>query len=49
MLRYIGFLVLDFYRNMIKGGIYIYLNIVKDLNGKLWLFYECNFMVFIVE
>jgi len=47
--RYIGSLVSDFHRNMIKGGIYIYPNTSKDPNGKLRLLYECNPMAFIAE
>lgn len=47
--RYIGSLVSDIHRNMIKGGIYIYPNTAKDPEGKLRLLYECNPMAFIVE
>ncbi|MAT90159.1 MAG: class 1 fructose-bisphosphatase [Flavobacteriaceae bacterium] len=47
--RYIGSLVSDFHRNMIKGGIYIYPNTAKDPNGKLRLLYECNPMAFLAE
>ena len=47
--RYIGSLVPDFHRNMIKGGIYIYPNTSKNPNGKLRLLYECNPMAFIAE
>jgi fructose-1,6-bisphosphatase I len=47
--RYIGSLVSDFHRNMIKGGIYIYPNTAKDPSGKLRLLYECNPMAFIAE
>lgn len=47
--RYIGSLVSDFHRNMIKGGIYIYPQTAKDPNGKLRLLYECNPMAFIAE
>ena len=47
--RYIGSLVSDFHRNMIKGGIYIYPNTSKDPNGKLRLLYECNPMAMIAE
>ena len=47
--RYIGSLVSDFHRNMIKGGIYIYPSTSKDPNGKLRLLYECNPMAFIAE
>jgi len=47
--RYIGSLVSDFHRNMIKGGIYIYPNTSKNPNGKLRLLYECNPMAYIAE
>ena len=47
--RYIGSLVSDYHRNMIKGGIYIYPSTAKDPNGKLRLLYECNPMAFIAE
>ncbi|WP_268224809.1 class 1 fructose-bisphosphatase [Sinomicrobium oceani] len=47
--RYIGSLVSDFHRNMIKGGIYLYPKSSKSQNGKLRLLYECNPMAFIAE
>lgn len=47
--RYIGSLVSDFHRNMIKGGIYIYPSTSQSPNGKLRLLYECNPMAFIAE
>lgn len=47
--RYIGSLVSDFHRNMIKGGIYIYPSTSKNPKGKLRLLYECNPMAFIAE
>lgn len=47
--RYIGSLVSDFHRNMIKGGIYIYPNTSKNPEGKLRLLYECNPMAFLAE
>jgi fructose-1,6-bisphosphatase I len=47
--RYIGSLVADFHRNLLKGGIYIYPSTSKDVNGKLRLMYECNCLAFIVE
>jgi fructose-1,6-bisphosphatase I len=47
--RYIGSLVADFHRNMLKGGIYIYPGTAKDPNGKLRLIYECNALAFIAE
>src|SRR5690554_2204239 len=48
-LRYIGSLVSDIHRNILKGGIYIYPKSSKASNGKLRLLYECNPMAFIVE
>lgn len=47
--RYIGSLVSDFHRNMIKGGIYFYPTSAKAAKGKLRLLYECNPMAFIAE
>jgi len=47
--RYIGSLVSDFHRNMIKGGIFIYPKSSLSNNGKLRLLYECNPMAFIAE
>lgn len=48
-LRYIGSLVSDFHRNLIKGGIYIYPTTLSSPKGKLRLMYECNPMAMIVE
>lgn len=47
--RYIGSLVSDFHRNMIKGGIYIYPKHSLASEGKLRLLYECNPMAFLAE
>jgi len=47
--RYIGSLVSDFHRNMIKGGIYLYPKSSVNEAGKLRLLYECNPMAFIAE
>ncbi len=47
--RYIGSLVADFHRNMIKGGIYIYPSTSSSPNGKLRLLYECNPVAFLAE
>lgn len=47
--RYIGSLVADFHRNMLKGGIYMYPSTSKAPNGKLRLLYECNPLAFIAE
>ncbi|MDT8414374.1 MAG: class 1 fructose-bisphosphatase [Flavobacteriaceae bacterium] len=47
--RYIGSLVSDIHRNMIKGGIYLYPQTAVSPQGKLRLLYECNPMAFIIE
>jgi len=47
--RYIGSLVADFHRNLLKGGIYMYPSTAKVPNGKLRLLYECNALAFVVE
>lgn len=47
--RYIGSLVSDIHRNILKGGIYIYPQSSKYKNGKLRLLYECNPIAFIAE
>ncbi|MFN5440982.1 MAG: class 1 fructose-bisphosphatase, partial [Flavobacteriia bacterium] len=47
--RYIGSLVADFHRNLIKGGIYIYPAVPSAPQGRLRLLYECNPLAFIAE
>ncbi|VEI62754.1 Fructose-1,6-bisphosphatase class 1 [Serratia fonticola] len=47
--RYIGSLVADFHRNLLKGGIYIYPSTASHPQGKLRLLYECNPMAFLAE
>ena len=47
--RYIGSLVADFHRNLLKGGIYIYPATSKSPKGKLRLLYEANSLAFIAE
>ena len=47
--RYIGSLVADFHRNLLKGGVYIYPPTAKSPNGKLRLVYECNALAMIIE
>lgn len=47
--RYIGSLVADFHRNLIKGGIYMYPSTDTAPKGKLRLLYECNPLAFIAE
>ncbi len=47
--RYIGSMVADVHRNLIKGGIFMYPGTADKPNGKLRLLYECNPFAFIVE
>ena len=47
--RYIGSLVADFHRNMIKGGMYMYPSTAAAPTGKLRLLFECNPMAFLAE
>ena len=47
--RYIGSMVADVHRNLIKGGIFMYPATLDKPRGKLRLLYECNPFAFIVE
>ncbi len=47
--RYIGSLVADFHRNLIKGGIFLYPADSVNPEGKLRLIYECAPMAFLAE
>lgn len=47
--RYIGSMVADIHRTLIKGGIFIYPHSSRYPNGKLRLMYECNPLSFIIE
>ena len=47
--RYIGSLVADFHRNLLKGGIYLYPATAKAPKGKLRLLYEANPLAFLAE
>jgi fructose-1,6-bisphosphatase I len=47
--RYIGSMVADVHRNLVKGGIFMYPGTTDKPNGKLRLLYECNPFAFIVE
>ncbi len=47
--RYIGSMVSDIHRNLIKGGIFMYPAIMDKPKGKLRLMYECNPCGFILE
>jgi fructose-1,6-bisphosphatase I len=46
--RYIGSMVADVHRNLIKGGIFMYPGTIDKPKGKLRLLYECNPFAFIV-
>jgi fructose-1,6-bisphosphatase I len=47
--RYIGSMVADVHRNLLKGGIFMYPTTRDKPKGKLRLMYECNPFAFIVE
>lgn len=47
--RYIGSMVADLHRTLIKGGIFMYPADAKNANGKLRLLYECNPMAYLIE
>ena len=47
--RFIGSLVADFHRNMLKGGIFIYPTTADRPKGQLRLIYECNPIAFIAK
>ncbi len=47
--RYIGSMVADLHRTLIKGGLFMYPSDSKNPNGKLRLIYECNPMSYIIE
>lgn len=47
--RYIGSMVADMHRTLIKGGIFMYPADKSNKNGKLRLQYECNPMAFLME
>jgi fructose-1,6-bisphosphatase I len=47
--RYIGSMVADLHRNLIKGGVFIYPVTASAPKGKLRLVYECNPMAFVIE
>ena len=48
-LRYVGSLVADFHRNLLKGGIFLYPSDTKSPEGKLRLMYEANPLGFVAE
>ena len=47
--RYIGSMVADVHRNLIKGGIFMYPGTTDKPKGKLRLLYECNPFAYITE
>jgi fructose-1,6-bisphosphatase I len=47
--RYVGSMVADLHRNLIKGGIFMYPGTIEKPEGKLRLMYECNPFAYIVE
>lgn len=48
-LRYVGSLVADFHRNLLKGGVFLYPEDIKRPEGRLRLMYEANPLGYIVE
>ena len=47
--RYVGSLVADFHRTLLRGGVFLYPETLKAPNGKLRLLYEANPMAFLAE
>jgi len=47
--RYIGSLVADFHRTLIRGGVFLYPGSTKAPQGKLRLLYEANPLAFVAE
>jgi fructose-1,6-bisphosphatase I len=47
--RYIGSLVADFHRNLLKGGVFCYPGESRKPNGKLRLLYEAAPLAFLIE
>ncbi len=47
--RYIGSLVADFHRNLLRGGVFLYPQTSSHPQGKLRLLYECNPIAYIAE
>ena len=48
-LRYVGSLIADFHRNLLKGGVFLYPADTKNSHGKLRLMYEANPLAYIIE
>jgi fructose-1,6-bisphosphatase I len=47
--RYVGSLVADFHRTLLKGGVFAYPADKKNANGKLRLMYEASPLAMIAE
>jgi fructose-1,6-bisphosphatase I len=47
--RYIGSLVADFHRTLVRGGVFLYPGTRKSPEGKLRLMYEANPLAFVAE
>ncbi len=47
--RYIGSLVADFHRTLVRGGVFLYPGTPKAPEGKLRLLYEANPLAFVAE
>lgn len=47
--RYVGSMVADVHRTLIKGGIFMYPTTTSHPKGKLRLLYECNPLAFVIE
>ncbi|MBQ9105627.1 MAG: class 1 fructose-bisphosphatase, partial [Mailhella sp.] len=47
--RYVGSLVADFHRTLLKGGVFFYPEDSKHPHGKLRLMYEANPLAFLAE
>ena len=48
-LRYIGAMVADFHRTLLRGGIFVYPPDRKNASGKLRLLYEASPLAFVCE
>ena len=48
-LRYVGSLVADFHRNLLKGGVFLYPQDKSSPNGKLRLMYEANPLSYVIK
>ena len=48
-MRYIGSMIADIHRNLLRGGVFYYPADAKTPNGKLRLLYEASPMAFVIE